>query len=122
MLSVMAQVNLKTFDNPDEVRELTLGRFEVVRIGGMVIGRATYEPGWKWSEHVGRALGVTRCTVEHVGLVLEGMAVAAMDDGRIIELKAGSLFYVPGEPHDSWVVGSQRYVSLHFMGADTYAR
>jgi mannose-6-phosphate isomerase-like protein (cupin superfamily) len=122
MLSVMAQVNLKTFDNPDEVRELTLGRFEVVRIGGMVIGRATYEPGWKWSEHVGRALGVTRCTVEHVGLVLEGMAIAAMDDGRIIELKAGSLFYVPGEPHDSWVVGSQRYVSLHFMGADTYAR
>jgi hypothetical protein len=112
---------LKTFDNPDETRELTRGRFEIVRIGGMTIGRATYEPGWKWSEHVGRALGVTRCTVEHVGLVLEGEAVAAMDDGRIIKLKAGSLFYVPGEPHDSWVVGNQRYVSLHFLGAEGYA-
>lgn len=120
----MADVDamVRSFDNPDEVRELTRGRFEIVRIGGITIGRATYEPGWKWSEHVGRPLGLTRCTVEHVGLVLEGAAVAAMDDGRMIELKAGSLFYVSGAPHDSWVVGNQRYVSLHFLGAEGYAR
>jgi hypothetical protein len=114
-------VILKSFDHPDEIREMTRGRFEIVRIAGMTIGRATYEPGWKWSEHVGRPLGLTRCTVEHVGLVLEGAAVAAMDDGRIIELTAGSLFYIPAEPHDSWVVGDRQYVSLHFLGADTYA-
>jgi hypothetical protein len=113
---------LKSFDTPDETRALTRGRFDVVRIGGMTIGRATYEPGWKWSEHVGRPLGMTRCTVEHVGLVLEGEAVAAMDDGRILELKAGSLFCVPGDPHDSWVVGDQQYVSLHFLGAEGYAK
>ncbi|HET9191958.1 MAG TPA: hypothetical protein VFO21_03720 [Vicinamibacterales bacterium] len=113
---------VRSFDNPDEVRELTRGRFEIVRIGGITIGRATYEPGWKWSEHVGRPLGLTRCTVEHVGLVLEGAAVAAMDDGRTIELKAGSLFYVSGEPHDSWVVGDRPYVSLHFLGAEGYAK
>ena len=113
---------VRSFDKPDETRELTRGRFEIVRIGGLTIGRATYEPGWKWSEHVGRPLGLSRCTVEHVGLVLEGAAVAAMDDGRMIELKAGSLFYVPGEPHDSWVVGDRRYVSLHFLGAEGYAK
>jgi hypothetical protein len=113
---------LKSFDAPDELRELTRGRFEIVRIGGLTIGRATYQPGWKWSEHVGPSLGLTRCTVEHVGLVLEGTAVAAMDDGRILELKAGTLFYIPGEPHDSWVVGNQRYVSLHFLGTETYAK
>jgi hypothetical protein len=112
---------LRSFDHPDEVRELTRGRFEIVRIGGITIGRATYEPGWKWSEHVGRPLGVTRCTVEHVGLVLEGAAVAAMDDGRLIELTAGKLFWVPGDPHDSWVVGDRPYVSLHFIGAEGYA-
>jgi hypothetical protein len=112
---------VRSFEHPDESRELTRGRFDIVRIGGMTIGRATYEPGWKWSEHVGRPRGVSRCTVEHVGLVLEGAAVAAMDDGRIIELKAGSLFHVPADPHDSWVVGSQRYVSLHFLGAEGYA-
>ena len=60
--------------------------------------------------------------MEHVGLVLEGAAVAAMDDGRIIDLKAGTLFHVPGEPHDSWVVGDHRYVSLHFLGAEGYAK
>ena len=120
----MADVDaiVRTFDNPDETRVLTRGRFDIVRIGGMTIGRATYEPGWTWSEHVGRPLGLTRCTVEHIGLVLEGAAVAAMDDGRIIQLTAGSLFYVPGDPHDSWVVGDQRYVSLHFLGAQEYAK
>ena len=112
---------LRSFDSPDERRELTRGRFEIVRIGGVTIGRATYEPGWKWSEHVGRARGLTRCTVAHVGFVLEGAAVAAMDDGRNIELKAGTLFYVPGEPHESWVIGNQRYVSLHFINVERYA-
>jgi hypothetical protein len=47
------EVILKRFDAPDEVREMSLGRFEVVHIGGLVVGRATYQPGWRWSEHVG---------------------------------------------------------------------
>ena len=115
MVSLRAVV--KAFDSPDEVRHMTKGRFEIVRIGGMTIGRATYEPGWKWSEHAGPSLGLTRCSVEHLGLVLEGAAVAAMDDGEIVELRAGSLFYIPPVPHDSWVLGDQRYVSLHFMSA-----
>lgn len=113
---------LKRFDAPDEVREMAKGRFEVVRIGGMTIGRATYEPGWRWSEHVGRALGQRFCTVEHVGLVLSGTATAAFEDGSVQELAAGTLFYIPPAPHDSWVVGDEPYVSLHFLGADHYAR
>jgi quercetin dioxygenase-like cupin family protein len=97
------------------------GRFDIVRLGGLVIGRATYEPGWKWSLHVGPGVGATRCHVEHVGLVLSGTATAAFDDGRVIELRAGELFYIPPIPHDSWVVGQAPYVSLHFVGADAYA-
>ncbi len=31
-------------------------------------------------------------------------------------------FYVPSEPHDSWVVGDEPYVSLHFLGATHYAK
>src|SRR5438270_642010 len=102
----MLEVTLKRFDHPDEVRTFEKGRFDLVRLGGMTIGRATYEPGWKWSVHV--------------GMVLSGRATAAMDDGRIIEMNAGDLFYIaPG--HDSWVVGDEPYVSLHFLGADAYA-
>ena len=101
---------------------MTNGRFEIVRVGGVTIGRATYQPGWRWSQHVGPSVGATHCTVEHVGLVLAGVATVAFDDGRVIELRAGELFYVPPVPHDSWVVGDDPYVSLHFLGADHYAR
>jgi quercetin dioxygenase-like cupin family protein len=114
-------VILKQFESPDEARTMEKGKFELVHIGGMKIGRATYEPGWKWSEHVGPGVGATRCPVEHVGLVLSGTATVAFDDGRVIELKPGSLFHVPPIPHDSWVVGNQPYVSLHFLGAEKYA-
>jgi hypothetical protein len=113
---------LKRFEQPDEVREMALGRFELVHMGVMTIGRATYQPGWRWSEHVGRALGQERCHVEHVGLVVAGAATAAFADGRVLEMHAGDLFYIPAEPHDSWVLGNEPYVSLHFHGAGHYAK
>ena len=116
----MYEVILKRFENPDETRTFEKGKFELVHLGGMTIGRATYQPGWKWSEHVGRATGAESCSVEHVGMVVSGSATAAMDDGRVIEMKAGDVFYIaPG--HDSWVVGNEPYVSLHMMGAGDYA-
>jgi len=121
MSSDQVTVILKRFEAPDEVRILQKGRFELVHIGGMAIGRATYEPGWRWSEHVGPSVGSTRCHVEHVGLVLSGTATAAFDNGTVFQLRAGELFYIPPIPHDSWVVGEQPYVSLHFLGADHYA-
>ncbi len=116
------EVILKSFEQPDETRLLTKGKFELVHLGGMTIGRATYEPGWRWSEHVGPGVGATRCQVEHVGMVIAGRATAAFDDGRVVEMRAGQLFYIPPVPHDSWVVGDELYVSLHFLGADHYAK
>lgn len=50
------------------------------------------------------------------------MATAAFADGRVIELRPGDLFHIGSEPHDSWVVGDEPYVSLHFLGADHYAK
>lgn len=113
---------LRRFEEPDEVRAMTKGKFEIVRLHGMTLGRATYEPGWRWSQHVGPAVGAQRCRVEHVGLVLSGTATAAFDDGTVYELTPGTLFYIPPTPHDSWVVGDAPYVSLHLLGAGDYAR
>ena len=118
---MLTEVAIRRFETPDEVREMTKGRFEIVRLAGVTIGRATYQPGWRWSAHVGPAVGATRCSVEHVGLVISGVATAAFDDGRVIELRPGELFYIPPVPHDSWVVGNEPYVSLHFLGAEHYA-
>ena len=116
----MTAVMLKRFESPDETRSFLKGKFEIVRFPGATVGRATYDPGWKWSEHVGPGVGATSCHVEHVGMVVSGRAVAAMDDGRIIEMRPGDLFYIP-PGHDSWVAGDEPYVSLHFLGADEYA-
>ena len=120
MSSDPVRVILKRFDAPDEVREFEKGRFEIVRLGGITIGRATYQPGWRWSEHVGPSVGALYCHVEHVGLVVSGTATAAFEDGTVVELRTGELFYIPPRPHDSWVIGDQPYVSLHFLGAGEY--
>lgn len=119
-MSENIQVLLKRFEEPDEVRTFPKGKFELLRVQGMTIGRATYEPGWKWSTDVGSELGAKLCSVEHIGMVVSGKAAVEMQDGTLVEMSAGQLFYIaPG--HDSWVVGQEPYVSLHFMGADTYA-
>jgi mannose-6-phosphate isomerase-like protein (cupin superfamily) len=115
------EVILKRFEAPDEVREFEKGRFELVHMGGVTIGRATYQPGWRWSAHVGPSVGASHCHVEHVGFVLSGTATAAFEDGTVVQLRAGELFYIPPRPHDSWVIGEEPYVSLHFLGASHYA-
>src|SRR4029077_5500790 len=98
------------------------GKFELVHIGGATIGRATHQPGGKGSKDRGPGLGLTRCSAGHVALVLAGVATAAFDDGTVVELKPGDLFYIPPLPHDSWVVGDEPYVSLPLAGAGKYAK
>jgi quercetin dioxygenase-like cupin family protein len=113
-------LTLIDFESPTETRSFEKGRFELYAVGPMTLGRATYEPGWKWSEHVGAASGERSCQVEHVGLVLAGQAAVRMDDGTERVMREGELFYVP-PGHDSWVVGDEPYVSLHVMGSESYA-
>jgi mannose-6-phosphate isomerase-like protein (cupin superfamily) len=114
------KLEIKRFDTPDERRTFDKGKFEVITLGGVTVGKATYEPGWKWSEHVGASRGSNSCPVEHVVLVLAGRAAVAMDEGKTVEIAGGDLAYVPAG-HDSWVVGDEPYVSLHFLGATDYA-
>jgi len=113
-------LSLINLDEPGEVRTFEKGRFEVYEIGPMTVGRATYEPGWVWSEHVGAASGETSCQAEHVGLVVSGRAAVRMADGEERVMASGDWFYVP-PGHDSWVVGDEPYVSLHILGGQSYA-
>jgi quercetin dioxygenase-like cupin family protein len=113
-------LQLINLEHPSDVRNFAKGRFEVYNVGPMTLGRATYEPGWRWSEHVGPATGEALCPVEHVGLVVSGQAVAKMEDGTEVVMKEGDFFYIP-PGHDSWVVGDEPYVSLHILGSEGYA-
>ena len=117
----MPDVVVRRFDTPDEHRTFEKGQFDLLQVGGMAIGQAVYEPGWKWSTHVGAASGARYCDVEHVGIVIAGRNRIQMRDGREYDLGPGDVFYVaPG--HDSWVLGDEPYISIHLAGAATYAR
>jgi quercetin dioxygenase-like cupin family protein len=117
----MLDLILKRFDAPDERRVFPKGRFELVRLSGVTIGRATYQPGWRWSVHVGASTGKALCTTAHVGIVLSGRAAVSWPNGEVDEITAGDVFAIP-PGHDSWVIGDEPYVSLHIGGADDYAK
>src|SRR5689334_1631994 len=69
----MAEIKGKGFESPDEVRQFEggKGKVELVDLNGHMIGRGTFEPGWRWSEHVKPLSGTDSCEVEHIGYVLE---------------------------------------------------
>src|SRR6266702_5316329 len=102
----MPNVTLKRFEVPDEVRRFPRGRLDLVAVGGLMIGRATHEPGYRWSVDTAPSVGTSRCHLEHVGLVLQGRATTAFDDGRAWELTPGTLFTSPPSPMTcgSWEV------------------
>jgi quercetin dioxygenase-like cupin family protein len=111
----------RRFEAADERREFTLGHIDMLNVGGVTLGRAEYAPGWRWSEHVGKERGERSCQVAHIGYVVSGHNRVVMDDGRVLDLGPGDVFDI-GPGHDSWVVGEERYVSIHFVGTEHYAR
>ena len=117
----MLNVIIKNFQNPEEVRYFEKGKFELISLKNMLIGKATYDPGWKWSEHVSPLSQTRFCEVEHYGKVLSGSATVFLPNDKTYILNKGDLFYVSSEAHDSWVLGKEKYISLHFLGAEFYA-
>lgn len=114
------ELEVVNISSPHQSSTFPFGRFELFSIGGQQTGRAVYQPGWRWSEHIGPAAGTPLCEVEHLGLVLSGRAVVKMADGTEFVLGPGDFFSIPSG-HDSWVVGDEDYVSLHLLGAGQYS-
>jgi hypothetical protein len=110
---------IRRFEDPDAAVPMELGAFARVALGGMTVGRAEYAPGWRWSEHVGKALGQALCPVAHVGLVVSGRNRVIMADGTAFDIGPGDLFEI-GPGHDSVVLGDEPYVSIHLLGAAEY--
>lgn len=111
---------LKSFDKPDEVRTFPLGKVELVTIGGASIGRATFEPGWKWSTSVQPLAKTKSCEAPHYQYHVSGILKVKMDDGTVFECKPGDLSLLP-MGHDAWVVGKEPAVVVDFQGMIDYA-
>ena len=117
----MATTWSKSFSKPEEVRKFEKGNVEVVTLGGATIGRATFEPGWRWSTCVKPVAKTDSCQIAHLGYQISGTMRVRMDDGTEWESKAGEVVSVPAG-HDAWVVGQERVVFIDFQGMPNYAK
>ena len=115
------QLRRKRFDHPDEVRTVEKARIELVELGELAIGRAVFEPGWRWSEHVKPIVGTESCQVHHIGYVVSGHLHIEMSDGASLEVMGGDAFEIP-PGHDAWVVGDEPWVSVDWAGRRLFAR
>jgi hypothetical protein len=117
----MAALESQSFDAPDETRTFDKGRLDIITLGDATVGRATFEPGWKWSESVKPIAGTDSCEAAHLGYVVSGHIHVQMDDGTEGDAGPGDLFNVaPG--HDAWVVGDETCVLVDYEGASHYAQ
>ncbi|HET6265224.1 MAG TPA: cupin domain-containing protein, partial [Usitatibacter sp.] len=112
---------LKNFGKPDEVREFPQGRVELITIGGATIGRAIFEPGWRWASSVQPLAKTKSCEAPHFQYHVSGILRILMDDGSEFDCKPGDVSLLPSG-HDAWVIGNEPAVVVDFQGMLDYAR
>src|SRR5690242_5944934 len=110
-----------SFSNPHEVREFPNGKVELIKVGDVTFGRATFEPGWRWSTHVKPIAGTHSCQAAHLGVQLSGTMHIKMDDGTELDIGPGQTINIP-PGHDGWVVGDEPVIAIDISGMENYAK
>jgi hypothetical protein len=109
----MGTVAVKSLDKPDESRTFSNGVAEMVTVGSTMLGRATLQPGWRWSNDVKPIAGTERCMILHKGYCISGAMVILAEDGTETHIGIGDGFVIePG--HDAWVIGDGPYIGIDF--------
>lgn len=121
MEKILGKAEVKSLNSPDEVRTFSKGKLELISVGGVIIGRATLEPGWRWSTSVQPLVKTKSCEAPHFQYHLSGTLKVVMDDGKEFECRAGDVSILPSG-HDAWVVGDEPVVIVDFQGMADYAR
>jgi len=121
MAKHMEKTELKHFGKPDEVREFPKGRVELVKIGGAMIGRAIFEPGWRWATSVQPLAKTKSCEAPHFQYHVSGVLRVRMDDGQEFDCKPGDISLLPSG-HDAWTVGNEPAIVVDFQGMLDYAK
>ena len=121
MDKIMGKPEVKSFNEPEEVRTFPKGRLELVKIGGATVGRATLEPGWRWKTSVQPLAQTKSCEAPHFQYHVAGILHVVMDDGTEFDCKPGDVSLLP-LGHDAWVVGDEPVVIVDFQGMIDYAR
>ena len=106
---------------PDEIRRVEKAHIELVELGELTIGRAIFEPGWRWSDHVKPIVGTESCQVHHLGYVVSGHLHIEMTDGASMDVMGGDAFEIP-PGHDAWVIGDEPWISVDWAGRRLFAK
>ena len=114
----MPRLRSKEFTDPDERREFPLGHAEVVVLDEATVGRATYEPGWRWSTHMAPTTGTTTCPLRHLGYSISGVMQVELADGEAMRIEPGSVYEIPAG-HDAWVIGQEPWVTVEWTSAQS---
>ena len=117
----MPKMEVKNFGSPDETRKFDKGKLELLNVGGKVLGRAVFEPGWRWSTSLKPVVKTESCQAPHVNYHVSGVLHIVMDDGSERDCKPGDISVVP-PGHDAWVVGNEPVVVVDYQGMIDYAK
>jgi hypothetical protein len=116
----MAKMEKRNFSQPDESRTFDKGKLELVTLGGVTFGRATFQPGWKWSTSVKPLVKTRSCEAPHLNYHVSGRLRVLMDDGTEDEFGPGDVSRLP-PGHDAWVVGDEPVIVIDITGMGEYA-
>jgi hypothetical protein len=116
----MAKMEKRNLSQPDETRTFDKGKLELVTVGGVTFGRATFQPGWKWSTCVKPVVKTKSCEAPHLNYHISGRLHVLMDDGSEDEFGPGEVSRLP-PGHDAWVVGDEPVVLIDISGMGEYA-
>jgi len=116
----VSKFEVKSHEEPDELRTPNKTRVEVVRLEGFTLGRLVFEPGWRWSECVKPVVKTDTCMNSHVGYAVSGRLAVVAKDGSKKSIGPGDSYTIP-PGHDAWVEGNDRFVCIEVMSAEQYA-
>src|SRR5919197_1216068 len=99
----MASLEVKSVQSPDETRPFAdKGQAAVVSVDGHPVLLGTFEPGWRWSDHVKPIAGTESCEAPHLLYCMSGRMHIVMNDGSEAEVGPGDVAAIP-PGHDAWV-------------------
>ena len=117
----MSKMQGKNLSKPDQLRTFDHGKVELVTLGGVTFGRATLQPGWKWSTTLKDVMKTKSCEAPHPQYHVSGKLHVVMDDGSAREFGPGEVSLIP-PGHDAWVVGNEPVVVIDISGMVDYAK
>ncbi|MGZ3711540.1 MAG: cupin domain-containing protein [Bdellovibrionota bacterium] len=113
---------VKSLNRPDDRRDFKAhGHLDLIKFSeDLTVGRAEFEPGWKWENDVKPIAGTSTCEAAHTGYCQSGAMTIQMTNGDQFTVKAGDAFHIP-PGHTAWVEGKEKCVMIDVGGFKNYA-